>query len=225
MDAHLKVLRKAGWVLIIVGLVDIGYMIWCITQKVSYQSSFNIFAVIAGIFLIRGSLKAAKIISMLIAFVLTCVLAVILILPLILPPSLLLTYLRLNLMSAVGYVMLIFLAVSILFWIYRSLTCRIVRNAMDERGINYTSFWRRPSLGFWIGGCLVLFLVCFLVPLLHGKTAKQAREKAAMEVGQGYRFVVTNMNISYQGGSKFVRATVVAYNEKEIRDISVQWSE
>lgn len=59
---HLSVLRRTGLVLVAVGIVDIGLMIYAITSRVSYSSSLNIFAVIAGIFLVRGSLRAASVV-------------------------------------------------------------------------------------------------------------------------------------------------------------------
>ena len=46
-------------VLVVVGLLDIGVLIYCIANGISYSSSQNIFAVIAGLFLLRGSLVAA----------------------------------------------------------------------------------------------------------------------------------------------------------------------
>ena len=61
-DEYLSPLRRAGKVLLVVGLLDIGVMIYCIVNDVSYASSFNIFAVIAGLLLIQGSLKAASVV-------------------------------------------------------------------------------------------------------------------------------------------------------------------
>ena len=54
--------RTAGMALLIVGIIDIGIMIYCIANEIHYSSSFNIFAVIAGILLIRGGVKSARII-------------------------------------------------------------------------------------------------------------------------------------------------------------------
>jgi hypothetical protein len=55
---HLPLLKKAGLVLVIVGLMDIGLMIYAIASRVSYSSSLNVFAVVAGAFLLRGNLRA-----------------------------------------------------------------------------------------------------------------------------------------------------------------------
>ena len=53
---HRSILARVGEVLLIVGVLDIGAMIYCIMKGISYASSFNIFAVWLGILLIRGSL-------------------------------------------------------------------------------------------------------------------------------------------------------------------------
>jgi hypothetical protein len=57
--AFTPILRKTGGVLLAVGLIDIAVMIYCIANQISYSSSFNIFAVVAGVFLLLGNLRAA----------------------------------------------------------------------------------------------------------------------------------------------------------------------
>jgi hypothetical protein len=56
---HQAILRRVGGVLVAVGLVDIAWMIYCIVHGISYRSSLNLFAVIAGVLLLRGSLRTA----------------------------------------------------------------------------------------------------------------------------------------------------------------------
>jgi hypothetical protein len=225
MADYRKILKRAGWVLVIVGLADIGYMIYCIANSRSYQSSFNIFAVVAGIFLLKGSLKAARIISMLTAFMIACFLGIMLLIPLLFPFDLLLAYLKLKPVS-IGLELLIYIAIILfLIWLYRSLTSASVRAAMDESQINYSSFWRRPKMGFWIGGSGVILLFVFLFLLMGGETADKAKEKAAAQTGPGYKFYVNNLNISSSSSGKQVHAVVTAYNNDEIKELVIEWSE
>jgi hypothetical protein len=63
MDDYRRVLRRVGWVLIVFGLLDMGAMAYCIANQISYSSSFNIFAVAAGIYLVRGHLGAARLVA------------------------------------------------------------------------------------------------------------------------------------------------------------------
>jgi hypothetical protein len=63
------ILKRVGTVLVVVGLLDVGVMVYCILNKVPYGSSFNIFAVIAGVLLIRGGgLRTASNIRLFSAF-------------------------------------------------------------------------------------------------------------------------------------------------------------
>ena len=82
--------RTPGVILLVVGLLDIGIMIYCIVNKLAYSSSLNIFAVIAGILLIRGSVKTARNTRWFIAFLLTGLFGFLLLYPLITPFDLLL---------------------------------------------------------------------------------------------------------------------------------------
>jgi hypothetical protein len=51
--AHLAILKRVGAVLVVIGLIDIVWMIYCIVHKISYRSSLNLFGVIAGALLMQ----------------------------------------------------------------------------------------------------------------------------------------------------------------------------
>ena len=53
-DEARKILHHVGLALFAFGLLDIGVMIYCLANDISFSSSFNIFAVISGIYLWRG---------------------------------------------------------------------------------------------------------------------------------------------------------------------------
>ncbi len=91
-----RVLKRVGIVLLGVGLLDVGLMVYCIVNRLSYSSSFNLFAVIGGIFLMRGGLRTAALIRWFSVFMLTGLLAVGVVLPFLQPLDLSLTELRLN---------------------------------------------------------------------------------------------------------------------------------
>jgi hypothetical protein len=52
-DVRRTILRRVGISLIAFGLFDIGVMVYCIINRINYFSSFNIFAVLAGMFVWR----------------------------------------------------------------------------------------------------------------------------------------------------------------------------
>jgi hypothetical protein len=219
------ILHRVGWILIIGGLIDVGLMIYCIANRKSYSSSFNIFAIIAGFFLLKGSLRAARIISFFMAFFIACFAGVLVIIPFFFPIDLLIIYFKLEPISTLLAVVVGSIIVILLVWVYRELTSSPVRIAMDEAKVNYASFWHKPVRGFWIGGCLIVLAFIFLFLLLNSNTAEQAKQKAAAQIGPGYKFRVKNINISSGTGGKHVQAVVTAYNDKEVNDIVVEWAE
>jgi hypothetical protein len=106
MDDYRPSLRIVGIVLIVVGFLDIGWMIYCITNGMSYHSSFNIFAVIAGILLIRGGLRTASVVAFFSALMLSSFIGMLLVFPLIEPFDLMLDSLRIYPASFCGYLLL-----------------------------------------------------------------------------------------------------------------------
>lgn len=225
MDEHIAILRRVGLALVILGLIDIGVMIYCIASQTSYVSSFNIFAVVAGIFLLRGSLRAAKIVSWFAALLISGFIGFLLITPFLFPLGLIVTYLKLHTVFVFLGLMVGIAIIAFLIWVYRSLTSPLVRNAMEQQGVISKALWRRPSRGFWVGGCLAVGLFVFAFILSHGETAEEAKQRAAAQVGPGYAFHVTSINISSSSGVKYVSVVVTAYNDTEIKSIEIEWEE
>ncbi len=223
-DCH-SVLRKVGWVLIAIGVIDIGYMIYCISNHINYTSSFNIFAIIAGIFLLKGSLKAARTISWLMAFFITISIGVHILIFVLFRFDLLLTYIRLSPISILKSSIFPLVSLALLIWMYHELTSQTVRTAMEQAGVKYNSFWWRPDKGFWIGGCCSLILLVFLHLLLGGTSAKEAKQRAIAQFGDAYKYQVTSINISSDKNGKHVRAVLAAYNDTEIKNVVVEWSD
>jgi hypothetical protein len=53
-------MRRAGLALAAIGLLDIGYCFVAVARGESYSSSLNVFALVAGILVYRGSETAAR---------------------------------------------------------------------------------------------------------------------------------------------------------------------
>ena len=62
-ETYLTTLARVGLVLVVIGVIDIAVMIYCIVNGIRYSSSFNIFAVVLGVMLVRGNLRAASVVS------------------------------------------------------------------------------------------------------------------------------------------------------------------
>ena len=221
---HLAILKRVGIVLIVVGLIDICVMIYCILHEISYSSSFNFFAVIAGLLLVRGSLRTAKVVRWYLVFQLAVLLPAICLIPFIASWDLTLTYLRLNptllkTICAIAVVMAVFFYA--LFWVVRELGRQPVQSAFVEVGLSRSST-RTPVL---VGFGMVLFLAGMFAYLMNGSWAQHAKELAKKQTGTGYNFFVSSLHSSGGPGQRKVSAGVVAWNHSEIREIDVDWKD
>lgn len=218
---HAPILKRVGAVLILVGLLDIALMIYCIANDISYSSSFNIFAVIAGIFLLRGSLRAAAVVRWFAVFMLAALVTLPVAWPFLQPLGLTLMQLRLNPRNAVMTAIYGAFFLGLLFWIARELGRAPIQAAMIQEGRK----WRNMRIPAAVGVGLVLILGIFVTRLLGGESAKRAKSMAEQQIGPGYRFHVSSLNIAENNGETAVSAVVTAWNDKDIKSIPVHWEE
>ena len=142
---HRSILARVGQVLLIVGVLDIGVMIYCIMKGASYASSFNIFAVWLGILLIRGSLWAASVVRFFCAFFLASGIGLIAIFPFLQPISLTLAEVR---HISPFTVVLPLLLLALPFWIARELNREPVLAALQASGKSISPLLVPVLLGF-----------------------------------------------------------------------------
>ena len=219
------VARRVGWVLLAGGLIDIAYMIYCVTDGRSYASQFNIFAVITAIFLFKGKLKTCLHVSWAAAFYIASVAGGLVVIFFLYPLDLLMAYAKLYPGMVSTNITIVAAILFVATWAYRQLTSPTIRAAMDEAGVNYNSFWRRSRRGFWFGGGGVFLSYLLLHFTISGPAVEKATQLAAEQAGVGYKFAVTSVNRSSMHSQSHVVATVTAYNDEEIREITVDWSE
>ncbi len=221
MQEHLPILRRVGKVLIAIGLADIAYMIYCIVNGISYSSSLNVFAVIAGFFLLRGSLRAVAIVTWFGIFLVSGLGCLVLLWPFFQPLELTFLQFKLNPISFSTSVTIGVLLLCFICWVVRELRRAPVLAARAQAGAKISS----PRIPAIIGVVLVMVLMIVLKITLNGETAQRVKQMAAKELGQGYKYNVNSLNIMHNSQGKFVSATVTAYNDKEIRVIPVSWEE
>jgi hypothetical protein len=215
------ILKRAGFVLVAIGLIDIGWMVYCIINRIAYSSSLNIFAVIAGVLLIRGGLKIAGIVRWLALLAVSAQVTVALVLPFLQPIGLWLAEIRFHTLSVVtGVAVGLFLAAA-LYWVAKELGREPVQIARDQAGFKRQSA-RVPIL---CGFGLVVLMSLMLAIFLNGESAERAKREAAKEVGPSFALHVTSLYINDSLRHKSVSAVVTAWNDKEVRDVSVQWQE
>jgi hypothetical protein len=218
MGEYQTVLKRVGMVLIIVGVLDIGYMVYCIASNQSYSSSLNIFAVIAGIFLVRGSLRAARIVTWFSAFMLTGVLgATLVVLPFLQPFDLWVTEFRLNPIGIVLLALIPPVAVVLLYWVYKQLRSPSVVQARVAAG----QVASPPKTAFFLGILLVAVVAAIMRFTVGGEPGAKAMQLAQAQLGADYKYHVTAM----QWSDGHYRASVTAYNQREIKPVEVEWQQ
>ncbi|HVU34665.1 MAG TPA: hypothetical protein VHE61_14620 [Opitutaceae bacterium] len=217
---HKPILKRCGIVLIVVGALDIAYMVWCVANDRSYSSSLNIFAVVAGILLVRGSLKTARWVAMGASFLFAAGALAIVALPFMYPIGYWFAVLRHS--SGVAATIVIALALLlVLFWIRQQLLRPEVLKAEQDAGVRPP----RIRLAATIGAVLPVILVTVLGFMFHGDTAKEAIRRAHQQLSGNYQYVVTSMQMNSTPTEKNVAAVVVAYDDTEVRSILVKWKE
>jgi hypothetical protein len=216
MNKYRKILKRVGIVLVIVGVLDLAYMAYCIANNQSYSSSLNIFSVIAGIFLVRGSLQTAKIVTWVSAFMLTGALgATLLILPFMKPLGLWAVEFRLNPISTGLLVLILPVAIVLSSWVYKQLRSPAVMQARASVGQIVTP----PRSAFVLGIFLSVGSAAVLYFMINGDSGAKAAQLAQAQLGAAYKYQVTA--IHWSGGH--YRASVTAYRDNEIKSVDVEW--
>ncbi len=151
------VLRKVGNVLIVAGIIDIGVFIYCIMNQYGYSSNLGLFAIIAGVYLRRGSLRVAQITSFLSGFYFITFLFNVMFLITEFSDSLIQFYLDEGITAfelSVSFAFSLCLII-LYYWVYRTLTQELIISAMIKyKKIKH--FFMHPRTGIVIGLIIVI---------------------------------------------------------------------
>ena len=214
-DEVRQILRRVGLALIIFGLLDIGLMIYCIVNGVGYSSSFNIFAVISGIYLWRGHPWYVKWVTRAAGFYAGAFCAVVSMAPFLFPVDLGVLELRLHPAGVIVGTVATIGVVVFLVWVYRELRRAPVLAAYTVAGYSPGQFWVAPLCGAMLAlGAGVLFVV-----LMHGDAEQTAIRLATVKTGPGYHYFVTRLSYAGDRGT----AEVLAYDDWAIKTMQVEW--
>jgi len=218
MHEHLPILRRVGWLLVVIGVLDIGLMIYCIANQLSYSSSLNIFSVVAGVLLLRGQLGTVRVVTWFSAFLLSglllCSLAVF---PWIQPVDYWLLIVRGHPFSSAAYMAFVVAFLWMLFWVYRQLRLPAVVEARVAAG----SARGAPKSAFLAGAALAVFLAVMMQLTLNGEAAQEAKRLAAEQYGSDYKYFVSTIN--WSGGH--VSARLTAYKGDVAKEVAVDWQQ
>ncbi len=201
--------------MLVFGLLDIGVMIYCIANDVSYSSSFNLFAVISGIYLYRGHPWYVKWVTRATGFYAAAFCTMVLISPVLFPVDLGLLQLRLHPVDVAVAALVTIGVVTFLTWVYRELRQAPVLTTFEATDYSPGTYWAAPLCGAMLAlGAGVLFFV-----LMHGDAEQRAIGLATAKTGPGYHYYVTRLSYSGDRGT----AAVLVYDGQSIKTVQVQW--
>ena len=196
-------------------------MVWCIANQRSYHSSLNIFAVIAGVLLVRGNLKVARWAAMGLSLLMAAGATMLMTFEFMFPLGYWMAVIRDGGISGIASYLITIALLGLLFWLRSQLYRPEVIHAQTENAIAEP----KRLLPIALGIALPIIIVAFLGLMLHGDTAKEAMRRAEQQLGSKYRYVVTNMQMQSNMKHKSVSARVAAYNDTELKIVQINWQE
>jgi hypothetical protein len=217
MDESRAVLRRVGLVLVIVGLADVALMIYCIATSQAYASSLNLFAVAGGIFLLRGSLAAARLVATFASFLFGAMATLLLAVSILVPLGFVATLLRVHPLTTAVYFIAAAGLVGFLWWTFRSLTVSPVTVDVARASLKPIRLLRSAALG----AALVVVLMVVVQTSVRTDAAREALAKIQREHGAHQRYFVS----SFQSSGGAVEATVIGYTDREINTYAVSWNQ
>lgn len=218
---HTSILKRVGAGLLMVGLIDIALLINSISNGITYKSSFHLFAVIPGVFLLRGSLRTASVVRWYAVLMLPASTAWLLAWPFMQPFELTRMQIRLGagpLFAEFGFKVFL---LGLFVWLVWELGREPVKAARVRAGRKQRDMWIPAVAG--VGLAIVIGI--FISHLLGSESGQRAKSIAQQQVGTGYRFHVSSLSIAKTHQGTFVSGVVIAWNDNEIRKIPVRWRE
>ncbi|MBB3225930.1 glucan phosphoethanolaminetransferase (alkaline phosphatase superfamily) [Luteibacter sp. Sphag1AF] len=227
MNNYVAVLKRVGTVLIVLGAVDVAYFTYCIATGKSYSSGFNVFAILAGIFLWRGNLATARLVTWLAAFFLVLAIASVPVYLSIMPRDLVWLQFRLQFRFQPGDTLTSFviaaLIIALSVWVYLQLRSPVVIQARADAGKSTSA----PVSALVAAMALSSVMFFFLHALFGGESGKMAMELVRAQYGDQYRYAVQSVSTkkSFDTNESSVTAVVFVYDDKEISTVNVNWTE
>jgi hypothetical protein len=177
--------------------------------------------VVAGFFLLRGSLRAASVVRWFSVFMLTCFVALVFAWPFMQPIDLTLTQIRLNPSSTLVALIFMLSGSALLYWVQWQLGQSPVLAARAAAG-RKTRDMRIPAA---TGVAVVILVAVALGFLLGGESAGKAISIAKQKLGPEYRYHVSSMNIAKTSQGTYVSGVVTAWTDKQVQNVPVEWKE
>ncbi|MBD2180025.1 hypothetical protein H6S82_19825 [Planktothrix sp. FACHB-1355] len=223
MYNYRTILKRVGIVLIAVGILDIAYFFYYTSQEQSFSSSLRynyswngLVIVVAGVFLLRGSLRAVEIVRWFAAFGISNMVSnIFILLPFLKPAELWAIEFRLYPVNLCISFLVKIMSIALLGWIYTQLRAAPVISASLKSGHSAST----PKFAFILGVASIVLLTGIMQFTVNSPAGIKAVELARSQYGDNYKYHVTGMG--WSNGN--VKANLTAYNEQEIKAVQVEW--
>ncbi len=219
--SSVSILRHVGWVLMVLGVVDVAVLVYSAVTGASWSSGLGFFAIAAGFFVMRGSLRMASVVRWAATFVASAGVTLVGVWPWVQPLDLTLTLARLNPWTVALAVAVFATLLAVLVWVVVQLGRPPVLQSRAVAGRPA----RRMRIPVVLGAGLTAGLAAIAITFAASATAVRARDMAAAQLGSAYRYHVTAMNIRSTQQGTSVRGIVTAWNATEVRNVAVKWDE
>ncbi len=210
-----RTFKKIGWVLLVLGIIDLAILIFCLFTERYYSSNFNVFAIVPGLFLLRGSVKTARILRWFSPFAVLIASGFFTITTISKPLDLILAQVMLNTFVTLVDFGALLIFVGVLIWVYRQLNSEESVLALSKAGYKTG----RPLSAIIASLVIVIIAGVGSYIVLTGETAEKAKRLAAERVGNNYRFYVNSVEFAGEHGA----AVVTVYNNTMITELPVEW--
>lgn len=199
---------------------DIAWMVWRVAGGADYSYSMTILAVIGGVLLLRGSLKAAFFLVWIASLLLPLAVASGA-MALLQPVDLTLTRLRLDASGQIAAALPLLVFCVALYWLRTELLRQPVQAAMLIAGR------RRPAAHVALGIGVVLGLLALLGGHLSrsGDLAGKAEALARAKHGADFHYYASKITPRDDMEGTFVEAKVEAWRADRVDTVDVFWKE
>lgn len=219
-EEYRQILARVGWVLIAAECLNLAYQLVPVLQGGKFTFGAEVLFLVAGVFLIQGSLPAARAVRWVAAFLIALESALLVAVLFWAPPDFVGILLRLHPRFVLEPSAWVLFGLLVNLWVYGQLSKEPVREHLQTSG---SASWPGWS---WLAGLLAgALLIGSVSSLLHGEASQSALSKAREQNGPGYRYFVLALSTNSQDDRRRVDSTVVGYNDHDIQMFNIKWEE
>jgi hypothetical protein len=223
MHHYRAILKQVGIVSIAIGILDLMYMVYRVSANLGQSldgsySSPGILIVVAGVYLMRGSLRTANIVRWVAAFWIANGIGSILMRSCSTPFDLLMLEFHLNPHEFSMWYLSRIMETAVTYWMYRQLSAEPVISASLNSGHKVSI----PKQAFFLGAALTVLMPILLYITGDGVLGRKALDLARAKYGEGYKYHLTALHRSRGMSGEKISAKIAAYNDREIKTVRVE---